>query len=140
LVDEFCNWLVWATSRQLDSSLTCIANAQGVLSMANSGPNSNGSQFFITCKSTPHLDGKVSFPRRWVTLISRWVTLISRWVTLISRLGTPQHVVFGRVLEGMDVVKVVENTKTAVKDRPLTEVVIDNCGELPKPKVRSNEP
>lgn len=46
-----------------------------------------------------------------------------------------QHVVFGRVLEGLDVIKAVEKTPTAARDRPITEVVIENCGELPpKPK------
>ena len=71
----------------------------GLLSMANSGKNSNSSQVFFTLKAVPYLDGK--------------------------------HVVFGEVLNGMDVIQALGKVKTNQKTQvPLQPVIIDDCGEL----------
>ncbi|NP_001292301.1 peptidyl-prolyl cis-trans isomerase-like [Magallana gigas] len=69
----------------------------GTLSMANAGPNTNGSQFFICTEKTSWLDGK--------------------------------HVVFGRVTDGMNVVKAMEATGSQ-SGKPSKPIKIENCGQL----------
>jgi len=91
--------------------------------MANRGPNTNSSQFFITVRPTPHLDGKLFFAR--VIYSQAFITRRS-----IVSCNSGKHVVFGRIVSGYDVVKAIESTPVDDNDRPIGIVMIAQCGEL----------
>ncbi|EOX97796.1 Cyclophilin-like peptidyl-prolyl cis-trans isomerase family protein [Theobroma cacao] len=74
----------------------------GVVSMANTGPDSNGSQFFITTVKASWLDG--------------------------------EHVVFGKVIQGMDIVYMIEGGAGTYSGKPRKKVIIADSGEIPKSK------
>ncbi len=100
-----------------------LHNLRGALSMANAGPNTNGSQFFIVqASSVP--DGMIeqmkdmpnAFPESTVEAYEKMG-------------GTPwldfRHTVFGQVVEGMDIVDAIANVKVGSSDKPIDDVIIE---------------
>lgn len=81
-----------------DENFTLKHDSPGLLSMANSGKDTNGCQFFITCAKCNFLDGK--------------------------------HVVFGRVIDGLLVMRKVENVPTGPNNKPKIPVTISQCGQM----------
>eukprot|EP00928_Gymnodinium_smaydae_P088090 TRINITY_DN72235_c0_g1_i1.p1 TRINITY_DN72235_c0_g1~~TRINITY_DN72235_c0_g1_i1.p1 ORF type:complete len:476 (-),score=137.22 TRINITY_DN72235_c0_g1_i1:169-1596(-) len=79
----------------------------GVLSMANKGRNTNTSQFFITLKRAPQLDGR--------------------------------HVVFGQVIEGMDVIRAIAKVPTDLDEKPRVPVKIVGCGQVDRKTVNQEQ-
>uniref|UniRef100_A0A7N0RBT4 Peptidyl-prolyl cis-trans isomerase n=1 Tax=Kalanchoe fedtschenkoi TaxID=63787 RepID=A0A7N0RBT4_KALFE len=83
-----------------DENFKLKHSTAGTISMANSGPDSNGSQFFITTVKASWLDG--------------------------------EHVVFGRVVEGMDLVYAIEGGVGTYDGKPRKKVVVADCGGVPQ--------
>lgn len=81
-----------------DENFLMKHDTAGLLSMANSGKDTNGCQFFITCAKCGFLDNK--------------------------------HVVFGRVLDGMLIIRKIENVPTIGSNRPRIPVLITQCGQM----------
>ena len=81
-----------------DENFELSHSEPGLLSMANAGPDTNGSQFFITFIATPFLDGR--------------------------------HTVFGKVIEGLELLNEIEDVQTNGRDCPIKDIVIADCGAL----------
>lgn len=98
-----------------------LFHLRGALSMANSGPNSNGSQFFIVQNSIFQGGYEKEYPEQIVDAYE-------------ANGGTPwldfNHTVFGQVIEGMDVVDKIASVETGAGDKPVEDVVIEKIEVL----------
>ena len=88
---------LFATPQFQDENFKHKHTIPGLLSMANAGPNTNGSQFFVTTVPCPWLDGK--------------------------------HVVFGKVIKGLEVVRAVE-AQGSQSGKTKVPIVIADCGQI----------
>ena len=98
-----------------------LFNIRGALSMANSGPNTNGSQFFIVQNK--------NMPKRYIKQMEP-AGYPKEIIHAYKQGGTPwldgRHTVFGQVIDGMDVVDEIAKVKKNKMDKPLEDVVINN--------------
>ncbi|AQP53487.1 peptidylprolyl isomerase [Vagococcus penaei] len=97
-----------------------LFNLRGALSMANAGPNTNGSQFFIVQNSHIPMSmmrqlEEAGFPKEIIEAYNQGGT---PWLDF-------KHTVFGQVVEGMDNVDVIAEVQRNSQDKPLDDVVIE---------------
>lgn len=89
---------IYAGSTFADENFSLKHTEPGQLSMANSGKDTNGCQFFITAAKCDFLDGK--------------------------------HVVFGRVIDGMLVVRKIENAPVGPNNKPKVDIIVSQSGQM----------
>lgn len=116
---------IWGESFE-DEFSNKLYNLRGALSMANSGPNTNGSQFFIVQNSNDMADGLLTedYPEKIIDAYKDG--------------GTPHldgmHTVFGQVIDGMDVVDNIAGAKTAEGDKPAKDIKIEKINIIQEAK------
>ena len=97
-----------------------LFNVRGALSMANAGPNTNGSQFFIV--------NNKNVPANMMTQMEE-AGYPKEVVEAYREGGTPwldfRHTVFGHVVNGMDIVDTIAQVQRGPQDRPVHDVVIE---------------
>ena len=113
---------IWGSPFEDEFDMT-LRNFKGALSMANAGPNTNGSQFFIV-QASDVSDGLVDQMRSLENQgFPKNVT-----DTYVEKGGTPwldfKHTVFGQVFDGLDVVDNIAATPVGADDKPIEDVVI----------------
>jgi len=112
---------VWGSAFEDEFSDNAF-NLKGALSMANAGPGTNGSQFFIVSASqTPaNMVGQLEAAGYPAEIIEAYK----------ENGGTPwldnRHTVFGQVIEGMDVVDAIQSVKRGPQDKPVNDIVIES--------------
>ncbi|GGG24694.1 hypothetical protein GCM10007425_19090 [Lysinibacillus alkalisoli] len=111
---------IWGDSFEDEFSME-VFNLRGALSMANAGPNTNGSQFFIVQNNEAPASSDQLEKGGWPKEVAE---------AYEKNGGTPhldqRHTVFGHVVEGMDVVDAIAGVKTARGDKPKEDVVIES--------------
>lgn len=116
---------IWGRSFE-DEFSPELHNLRGALSMANSGPNTNGSQFFIVQAS--EAPANMIEQMRGMTREQGFPSEITDAYENMG--GTPwldfRHSVFGQVMEGMDVVDAIAGTAVGANDKPLEDVKINS--------------
>ncbi|CAH0254000.1 Putative peptidyl-prolyl cis-trans isomerase [Peribacillus sp. Bi96] len=110
---------IWGAPFEDEFSMQ-LFNLRGALSMANAGPGTNGSQFFVV--QAQHVDSRMGEQMKQAGYPEEIIN------AYMEQGGTPwldhKHSVFGQVVEGMDVVDTIANVETVGGDKPAVDVVI----------------